>query len=404
MRPYMRAANVTWNGLDLSDVKEMNFDPDEAPRFELQPGDLLLAEASGSASEVGKPVLWKGEVGGACFQNTLLRVQTNGPLPEYLLYYFKLLAITGAFATRSRGVGIHHLGKLAMEQYEIPIAPLSEQQRIVDAIEEACTRLEAAEASLAHARDRLSALESRLSLDAFDGVTTWQRLADAADLITKGTTPTSVGFEYQENGVLFVKAESLEDGRIDQRRCARIGNDAHAALRRSQLHDGDLLITIAGTLGRTGIVRANDVPANTNQAVSIVRLRDRKGLTAAQRWLSSPVAQRKLKTSGRGVGLQNLNLKQIGDIEVPLIGPEDGTVDLERLDRQLEVVATLRSSLEQAVDRLRGMRSSVLSAAFKGKITAQNPEDEQAIDLLIRLRVAQNPQPGQKSRKKKVTV
>jgi type I restriction enzyme S subunit len=47
MRPYMRAANVTWNGLDLSDVKEMNFDPDEAMRFELQPGDLLLAEASG---------------------------------------------------------------------------------------------------------------------------------------------------------------------------------------------------------------------------------------------------------------------------------------------------------------------------------------------------------------------
>ncbi len=25
MRPYLRAANVTWSGLDLNDVKEMNF-------------------------------------------------------------------------------------------------------------------------------------------------------------------------------------------------------------------------------------------------------------------------------------------------------------------------------------------------------------------------------------------
>lgn len=148
MRPYMRAANVTWEGLDLTDVKEMNFDPDEATRFELQPGDLLLAEASGSASEVGKPVLWKGEVAGACFQNTLLRVQTLGPLPEYLLHYFKHLAFTGTFAKGSRGVGIHHLGKLAMERFEIPIAPLAEQRRIVDAIEEQFARLDASEVSV----------------------------------------------------------------------------------------------------------------------------------------------------------------------------------------------------------------------------------------------------------------
>ena len=68
MRPYLRAGNVTWNGLDLSDVKQMNFDPVEAERFALEPGDILLAEASGSALEVGRPVLWQGEITGACFQ------------------------------------------------------------------------------------------------------------------------------------------------------------------------------------------------------------------------------------------------------------------------------------------------------------------------------------------------
>src|SRR5271166_7150191 len=85
MRPYLRAANVTWSGLDLSDVKEMNFTDDESAVYELRAGDVLLTEASGSASEVGKPALWRDEIEGCCFQNTLLRVRSRAPLPEYLL-------------------------------------------------------------------------------------------------------------------------------------------------------------------------------------------------------------------------------------------------------------------------------------------------------------------------------
>jgi len=57
MRPYLRAANVTWSGLELSDVKEMNFTEAESETYELRPGDVLVAEASGSASEVGKPAI-----------------------------------------------------------------------------------------------------------------------------------------------------------------------------------------------------------------------------------------------------------------------------------------------------------------------------------------------------------
>lgn len=52
MRPYLRAANVTWSGVNLEDVKEMNFSPEEARIFTLEPGDILLNEASGSPNEV----------------------------------------------------------------------------------------------------------------------------------------------------------------------------------------------------------------------------------------------------------------------------------------------------------------------------------------------------------------
>ena len=170
MRPYLRAGNVTWNGLDLSDVKQMNFDPVEAERFALEPGDILLAEASGSASEVGRPVLWQGEITGACFQNTLLRVQAKGPLPEYLLHYFRHLATTGVFAKQSRGVGIHHLGKLAMERFEVPTPPLKEQARIVTLIEETLSRINAAMATLETSLAKSRVLRRTILAQAFTGL------------------------------------------------------------------------------------------------------------------------------------------------------------------------------------------------------------------------------------------
>ena len=57
MRRYLRAANVTWDGLNLSDVKLMDFTPNEFDVYRLHPGDILLSEASGSADEVGKPAI-----------------------------------------------------------------------------------------------------------------------------------------------------------------------------------------------------------------------------------------------------------------------------------------------------------------------------------------------------------
>lgn len=148
MRPYLRAANVTWSGLDLKDVKEMNFTEGESAVYELQPGDVLVAEASGSADEVGKPAIWRGEIDGCCFQNTLIRVRTLGPLPEYLRYFLLAEAQSGRIGQASPGVGIHHIGAARLAAWRVPVAPLEEQKRIVDAIEEQLTRIEGIERAI----------------------------------------------------------------------------------------------------------------------------------------------------------------------------------------------------------------------------------------------------------------
>jgi type I restriction enzyme, S subunit len=151
MRKYVRAANVTWNGVDVSDVKEMDFDDKEFGRFQLRDGDLLIVEGSGSATEVGKPAVWRGEVADCCFQNTLIRVRADSELVPWLLKHFQKDAKTGEFARASRGIGIHHIGSKTLEKWKVSLPPLPDQRRIV-------ARIESLQARSRRAKEALDAI------------------------------------------------------------------------------------------------------------------------------------------------------------------------------------------------------------------------------------------------------
>ncbi len=155
MRPYLRAANVTWAGIDVSDVNEMDFTDKEMETYRLRFGDILLSEASGSASEVGKPAVFRGEVADCGFQNTLIRVRAPQPLVPFLHLHFLKDALTGRFAGASRGVGIHHLGAEKMSDWEVVLPPPTEQRQIVAVIETQFTRLDAAVATLERVKANL---------------------------------------------------------------------------------------------------------------------------------------------------------------------------------------------------------------------------------------------------------
>lgn len=173
MRPYMRAANVTWKGISLHDVKEMDFTPAEFETYALRPGDLLLSEASGSVFEVGKPAIWNGQVPDCCFQNTLIRVRAaHESLVPFLHLHFYNDALTGAFARAARGVGIHHLGAKTLSEWKIHLPPPEEQRRIVDTVDSYFRRLDDVTATLERANLRATTLRQSVLKRAFDGALT----------------------------------------------------------------------------------------------------------------------------------------------------------------------------------------------------------------------------------------
>ena len=169
MRPYMRAANVRWEVLDLSDVKEMDFTPSEFETYRLLTGDILLSEASGSADEVGKPAVWNSEIDNCCFQNTLIRVRAEPQLVAYLYHHLLYDARSGALGRAARGVGIHHLGAQRAETWVVALPPLAEQRRIVAEVERRLSVIQQTEAAVDASLHRAERLRQSILKRAFSG-------------------------------------------------------------------------------------------------------------------------------------------------------------------------------------------------------------------------------------------
>ena len=102
-------------------------------------------------------------------------------------------------------------------------------------------------------------------------------LQELCEVVTKGTTPTTLGKTFIEKGINFLKAESiLPTHSFDRGKFAYIDDETNVILKRSIIKSGDIVFTIAGTLGRFALVDDTIIPANTNQAVSIIRANQKK--------------------------------------------------------------------------------------------------------------------------------
>ncbi len=170
MRPYLRVANVYEGRIDLRSIYEMNFTPAEFETFKLRAGDILLNEGQ-SLELVGRAAIYRDELPGACFTNTLVRFRPEaGLLPEFALIYFMACLRSHRFRKLARWTtNIAHLGADRFAAMEIPLPPLAEQEAIVEAAEEQLTVIEHLEADLAAKLKSAQGLRQSILRHAFTG-------------------------------------------------------------------------------------------------------------------------------------------------------------------------------------------------------------------------------------------
>ena len=179
------------------------------------------------------------------------------------------------------------------------------------------------------------------------------QLSEIAELITKGTTPTTLGYEFQEEGVNFLKIECFDEkGGLVESKATHISNECHERLKRSQLKSGDILFSIAGVIGRVASVTEDMLPANTNQALAIIRISDEQVyLPYVKLILTSPIVIGQFERKKQGVAQLNLSLKDINELSIPLPSKKKQIEIAELFAKIINVISKRKEELK-ALDNL----------------------------------------------------
>ena len=205
-------------------------------------------------------------------------------LPEYLDICFK----RSEFDREASFIAVGGVrGSMPWEDFcriEIPVPPIEQQKKIVQTYNTLTKRIELKK----QINEKLVEIIQQIFHHYFgfiNGETStfeencipddWNLLSlgDICSAITKGTTPTTIGRDFQQNGINFIKGEAINtDHSFDKSMMAFIDSETHDLLKRSQIKEKDILFTIAGTLGKFAFVTSRITPANTNQAVAIIRV------------------------------------------------------------------------------------------------------------------------------------
>ena len=184
-----------------------------------------------------------------------------------------------------------------------------------------------------------------------------RKLSEMSSLITKGTTPLD---KSNTGNVNFIKIESIDEASGEITITKKITNEEHEGyLRRSQLKENDILFSIAGTLGRVTSVKSSILPANTNQALAIIR-RKSGDLQYVKTYLKGKVVSDYIKKNPTIGAQPNLSLEQVGNLEIalPIL---DEQKKIGKYFSELDNLITLH---QRKLDRLKNIKKSMLDKMF----------------------------------------
>jgi len=326
----------------------------------------------------------------------LLRVRSKEMHEKYLYWFFYSAALSGRFGEAGRGVNIRHLGKQGLTSFPIPVPPLPEQRRIVFAIEEHFSRLDAAEAGLDRASRRLRTLNDGAWLQAEESDWPRSRLSDVllkrdGRVLRQGWSPRCLKTPSPDDdtwGVL--KTSAVQFRSFDA--------SANKELPRSlsprpelEVLDGDMVMTSGGPRSRIGVSCIARLPRPRLMLCDkMFRFRPDPTYLDPEfllMHLTSPQGLRdidKIKTGSNDSGLR-ISQGAFEDLVVP-VPPLDAQAEIvQRSSEMSSQVEAAFGTIETSMRRSSALRRSIFAAAFSGQLVAQDPSDEPASVLLERI-------------------
>lgn len=325
--------------------------------------------------------------------------QINSAIPKInslcLYYYLCTENFVQNLLSMASATTIAIVNKSKMESCAFPLPPLSEQQRIVERIEELFAKLDEAKERLQEVADSFAVRKAGILHKAFTGELTkqWRRengvsdesweektIGEICSSLKYGTSKKS----SDDGEVVVLRMGNLQNGEIDWSNLAYTSDEED--IKKYLLKSGDVLFNRTNSpelVGKTSIYRG-EIPAI--YAGYLIKLDYEKNIVVGDYlnyYLNSSKAKEyymQVKTDG--VSQSNINAKKIGEFEIPLptLPEQDEIVRL--IDDLLARERAAQQAAEQALASIDLMKKSILARAFRGELGTNKASEASALELL----------------------
>ncbi|MFI1098950.1 restriction endonuclease subunit S [Streptomyces melanogenes] len=395
----------------LSGATSTFFDGDFDPVFMVSRGDLLV----GMDGDF-RVARWKGEEA-LLNQRVCKLVVRDEKLFDGRFLMYVLQGYLKAIQDLTSAVTVKHLSSRTIQEIPLPLPPLAEQHRIVEALEEQLSRLDAAEQVLRGDLVRVRLLAARVAnfaasravpageetappprqADAIDrdlpripASWSWERLGDIADVVGGVTKDMKKQDDPDFAEVPYLRVANVQRGwlNLDHVATIRVPDRKADDLR---LQSGDVLMNEGGDrdkLGR-GWIWQDEVKDAIHQN-HVFRARVRGGAVLPKLLAHhANSSARWFEVNGKQTtNLASISLKKIRNLPIPVPPAGEQIEILQQVTDQLEGLARVGAALEVGIKRAATLRSALLRKAFSGNLLPQDPADEPATVLLARIAAA----------------
>ena len=366
---YLRVANVFDGHIDISDILEMPFTAAERERFALRDGDILLNEGQ-SLELVGRSAIFRGEVPGCVYQNTLIRFRANkGVLPEFVQAVFHRYVQSGVFAGIAlQTTSIAHLGVSRLASLSLPLPDEDEQRAIAEALTDVDAQLAALDQLIAKKRDLKQAamqllLNGKTRLAGHRGKWEPQSLGECL-LARPDYGINAAAVEYSDRHPSYIRITDISD---DGRFCPvpRV-SVAAANADRYYLNDGDVVFARTGaSVGKSYLYNPRD--GLLVFAGFLIRVRPNPRVLRSEflaayahtgsywRWV------RVMSMRSGQPGINGVEYAQLPLSLPPLAEQQDIAAVLSDMDAEV-------AALESRCDKTRQLKQGMMQALLTGRI------------------------------------
>ena len=310
------------------------------------------------------------EINGGCSNDVLAFIPKENISAKWLFYLLSQDSFFSYVMSGAKGTKMPRGDKSQIMEYSLCLPQKDIQKKIVEILDSIDKKIK----TLSNINQNLEAQAQAIfkswfvDFEPFGGKmpADWNiaELRAVCKTITKGTTPTTLKKAFVDKGVNFIKAESiLSNHTIDLSKIMFIDDETNELLSRSQIKPFDILYTIAGTIGRFSMVMPTQIPANTNQAVAIIRCIDEYKFFIYNMFLCG--CHTKYLTTKVVQAVQaNLSLAAIGSL--PIIQPSQNA-----LEKYLKLITPIFGAIfknNEESCRLAQLRDTLLPKLMSGEI------------------------------------